>query len=822
MMNIPVSFHCFKTEHCMTKIQIAVTAAIVTGFIAILMCNSKPVGIQEIEPDIYITDSIISPGDTIMIDASDELRILMGSSGRSYAWSVDTPGILLDTSRTSIRFTAYTPGTYTVSLDVRENGVTSLTLVSCITVQTGSSLSSAKECDTLFPEPIKTFTCNSVDNGAVTITWNRPDPDVRYVAVCWSSDSCVNSPESISGTHYYSVNDTSDTMLMPDEKTRYYFSIFTFNRCGNYSRKDTGCDDTVTVPDRTPPAPLTMFTVIRKSADTLMFTWNHTVDNDIDSLALCIRTDDIFPLSSNDHSVITGPGVTDTSYLLPISSNSGNYYCALFAHDSAGQWNSGSFATIEIATIDSSSVPVADPGNDTFYLWTEVADSTLYLDASKSIFAPGRPHGYLWTNAKSNPSMIPLDQVEHPSFKTPDPGVYVFILQTYDGRQYSLPQQVKITVMKPVYVSRNPKIAWACRTVSEGIDSVKEGETVFIDSGVYKENITIRKSRITIRGIDSGKVIIDGSKDPRSTVTIERASFILIENVRIIHGAQEADCGGVKCSTSTDITFNNVVIDSNYTEGIRIYNFCSITIKNSAIRNNLYNGIRIWGSTLIVNNSVFKNNGLLNNDSTLQVGAVNADNGGSILEFSNTLFSQSASTQFIIRDSSVLHIASSSFDSIREGIYIAPQSKTTIVMHNNHFSDIGGYCIWFDGSTISSFSSENDTMESYSTPLWCNGLNDISIKNDIIRNSSQSKPLFQKGVDVAGCENGGIGHNIIKGFAIGIIINSSPLTIQGNTLEDSIGICIQSTQNDKMPVIEPDNDTSGCSIGIAFDCLDNN
>jgi parallel beta-helix repeat protein len=123
-------------------------------------------------------------------------------------------------------------------------------------------------------------------------------------------------------------------------------------------------------------------------------------------------------------------------------------------------------------------------------------------------------------------------------------------------------------------------------TIQAAIDDSKSGDTIFIYSGLYNENISINKSKITLKGENKNTTIIDG-KQHWYTIKIENNIDKRINKVNIF-----------------DITVQNA---SYY--GIYIRFSDEINILNSIIQNNSYCGIYIEYSDY----SIYEFNKIINN-----------------------------------------------------------------------------------------------------------------------------------------------------------------------------------------------------------------
>lgn len=71
-------------------------------------------------------------------------------------------------------------------------------------------------------------------------------------------------------------------------------------------------------------------------------------------------------------------------------------------------------------------------------------------------------------------------------------------------------------------------------TVQEAADAAREGETVLIGPGVYRESVRVTKPRVVLRGTDRNKVVFDGGVRLANGITVTGAGSV-VENLTV-HG----------------------------------------------------------------------------------------------------------------------------------------------------------------------------------------------------------------------------------------------------------------------------------------------
>lgn len=68
-------------------------------------------------------------------------------------------------------------------------------------------------------------------------------------------------------------------------------------------------------------------------------------------------------------------------------------------------------------------------------------------------------------------------------------------------------------------------------TIQEAVNAARPGDTVLISPGRYKEGVMVKTPRITIRGLDRNKVLIDGEFKRANGILVDKANDVTIENL---------------------------------------------------------------------------------------------------------------------------------------------------------------------------------------------------------------------------------------------------------------------------------------------------
>lgn len=69
------------------------------------------------------------------------------------------------------------------------------------------------------------------------------------------------------------------------------------------------------------------------------------------------------------------------------------------------------------------------------------------------------------------------------------------------------------------------------KTIQKAVDAAKAGDVILVSPGIYREQVTVTKSDITIRGLDRNKTIVDGEFTRPMGFLVQDADNVVIENI---------------------------------------------------------------------------------------------------------------------------------------------------------------------------------------------------------------------------------------------------------------------------------------------------
>ncbi len=150
---------------------------------------------------------------------------------------------------------------------------------------------------------------------------------------------------------------------------------------------------------------------------------------------------------------------------------------------------------------------------------------------------------------------------------------------------------------------------YAVKSVKKAISLAKDGDTIIVHSGKYREGNIIIDKKIVFKG--EGLPILDGEK--KHEVLSIQADSVVVDGFKIIKSAYATitDPCGIKVYNKSHVLIQNNVLDDNFF-GIYLQNCQNCTIKNNYLKaygeeeQQLGNGIHCWKSNdiLIIANRI--------------------------------------------------------------------------------------------------------------------------------------------------------------------------------------------------------------------------
>lgn len=215
-----------------------------------------------------------------------------------------------------------------------------------------------------------------------------------------------------------------------------------------------------------------------------------------------------------------------------------------------------------------------------------------------------------------------------------------------------------------IYVPDNyTKIQWA-------IGNASDGDTIYVRSGIYYENIFINKS-ITLVGEHRDSTIINGSKTGY-VVAIE-ANNVSIQNFTITKSGDLPYSGILIKSSMGNVITNNRIIENSY--GIQLFLSSNNNISGNLISNNVYDGIYLLTSfSNFISCNVVLSNGL---------SGISLYNSGGNIVYDNTISNNRFYGIFFYSSIGNVISVNNIINNPSGGIVTFFSSNNNIIYHNN-------------------------------------------------------------------------------------------------------------------------------------------
>ena len=283
--------------------------------------------------------------------------------------------------------------------------------------------------------------------------------------------------------------------------------------------------------------------------------------------------------------------------------------------------------------------------------------------------------------------------------------------------------------------------------IQDAIDNASDGDTIFVYSGIYYENIVINK-KINLIGEDKNTTIIDGNYS--GSVIAIYAEGASVKGFTIRNNGMGWWNAGIKISTYNNTICNNIIYNNSV--GISIYLdnniICNNTIYNNsygllfiyAYSNKVYNndihnntqGLRLWNSGgNIIHNNTFLNDGIVVVDSYNNVVVNNTINGKPIVYLEND-------SDMIVSNGGQIIVVSCHNITIKNLILSNTDFCLQLIDTNNCTISnnimYGCQALWIDSSNNNVIC--NNTIYNTSYGIWFYCSNDNFVYNNTLYNNT--------------------------------------------------------------------------------------
>jgi len=149
-------------------------------------------------------------------------------------------------------------------------------------------------------------------------------------------------------------------------------------------------------------------------------------------------------------------------------------------------------------------------------------------------------------------------------------------------------------------------------TIQDAIDAASEGDTIFVYSGTYYENLQIDKT-VTLTGEDKNNTVIDGGSS--GNVVDVTADSVNINGFTVRNG--DVWDAGIYVYDSRDSCIFDCIVSSNNGSGIALDSTKHALVSNCIISSNQHFGVVIYpsdGNRPSSNNNIVSNCIISNND----------------------------------------------------------------------------------------------------------------------------------------------------------------------------------------------------------------
>lgn len=335
----------------------------------------------------------------------------------------------------------------------------------------------------------------------------------------------------------------------------------------------------------------------------------------------------------------------------------------------------------------------------------------------------------------------------------------------------------------PVYIQYS--------SIQEAIDNAVGGDTIFVSSGTYSENVVVNKT-VSLVGENSQNTIVDGG-NITSTITVT-VDGVLVTGFKVTNGSSEYPNSGVFLDNAED----------------------SIITGNDVSGNNGHGVFAMWGS----NNSILHNFVTHNGEPGIRIDGTEAH-----ATVANNTIEHNEHGVFLYSALDVLIENNTITDNARSGITPQGGSNNTVIQHNSISENVwhGIYVAVSRNSSINENTiASNEELGVYlrnsnNTTMCGNTLTNDSLYvrdsfgNTVQDNTVNGKPLVyleglsNQSVDTAGqvilvgCSNMQVNNVELSGGDIGLelwLTENSTVT-ENNMTTNLYGILLANSSNNR-------------------------
>jgi nitrous oxidase accessory protein len=297
------------------------------------------------------------------------------------------------------------------------------------------------------------------------------------------------------------------------------------------------------------------------------------------------------------------------------------------------------------------------------------------------------------------------------------------------------------------------------QTLREAVTLAKDGDTILLKNGIYKEgNILISRS-ITLLG--EGNSILDGN-NKTELITISGKN-ITVKKIQFQNAGYSAlnDFASIKVIDASNILLEQNTISNSYF-AIHISNTSYCSIRNNKISGNptseqlTGNGIHLWKS----NHALIENNNVSGHRDGIYFEFVTESTIRNNLSENNIRYG----LHFMFSHSD--HYINNTFK--KNGAGVAVMYSKKVVMTGNHFEENWGpsaYGILLKEITDGSIS--NNTFLKNTVGIYMEGSSRMEIQNNAFKNNGWALKVQ------ASCDDNNIHHNNFNGNSFDIATNGT-------------------------------------------------